>query len=270
METSQEIKEIAEAMGLAQSDISTASKDKKNPHFGQMYATLASVWDACRGPLTKNGISVIQSPTAEGAKVTLTTLMIHKSGQWFKDSITLHARDASPQAVGSAITYARRYALSAMASVAPDDDDDGNAASAPEKTKTAGQQKGPFSHGIPFDQHKAEEAAKAPQTAQEAMGPSQQDLGTFKDFIKSGKIGKKGPLNPDTGLPTWTLYVIETEGHGELSSFSHSVFEAAASAKKTGSCVIIQSEPGKKGPVITEIEIVPAGHQNPTFEEAQA
>lgn len=129
MEMSDEIKEIAEAMALAQADVESASKDRINPHFGQAYATLASVWDACRGPLTKQGISVMQDPFVEGQKVTLTTLLLHKSGQWFRSVISLNASQATPQGIGSAITYARRYALSAMVGVAPDDDDDGNASS---------------------------------------------------------------------------------------------------------------------------------------------
>lgn len=128
MEMSQEIKDMAGAMAAAQAEITTASKDRLNPHFKQSYATLASVWEACRAALTKNGIAVVQSPTANGAQVTLTTVLLHKSGQWFRDTITLTARDQTPQSVGSAVTYARRYALAAMVSVAPDDDDDGNSA----------------------------------------------------------------------------------------------------------------------------------------------
>lgn len=126
MEMSPEIKDIAEALALAQAEIVSAEKDRINPHFKSSYATLASVWDACRDPLTKNGISVVQSPKAEGGLVTLTTILLHKSGQWFRDVLTLRAVNDTPQSIGSAVTYARRYALSAMAGVAPDDDD-GNA-----------------------------------------------------------------------------------------------------------------------------------------------
>lgn len=126
MEMSTEIKDIAEALALAQAEIESASKDRINPHFKSAYATLASVWDACRAPLTKNGISVVQSPKADGAMVTLTTVLLHKSGQWFRDVLSIRAVNDTPQSIGSAVTYARRYALSAMAGVAPEDDD-GNA-----------------------------------------------------------------------------------------------------------------------------------------------
>ncbi len=127
MEMSAEIKDIAAALAAAQAEIATAAKDRVNPHFRAAYATLASVWEACRDPLTKNGLSVVQSPKSEGAIVTLTTLLLHKSGQWFKDTLTMQAANGTPQSIGSAITYARRYALAAMVGVAPDDDDDGNA-----------------------------------------------------------------------------------------------------------------------------------------------
>lgn len=129
MKMSENIGEIAAAMALAQAEIETAEKDRVNPHFKQGYATLASVWEACRVPLTKNGISIIQSPGADGATVTLTTLLLHKSGQWFQDTLIMTAQQNTPQGIGSAITYARRYALAAMVGVAPDDDD-GNEGSA--------------------------------------------------------------------------------------------------------------------------------------------
>jgi hypothetical protein len=128
MEMSQEIKDIAEALALAQAEIEGASKDRINPHFKSSYATLASVWDACRAPLTKNGLAVMQDAAADGADVRVTTMLLHKSGQWFRGALIMRARDESPQAIGSAITYGRRYALAAMVGVAPEDDD-GNAGS---------------------------------------------------------------------------------------------------------------------------------------------
>jgi hypothetical protein len=128
MEMSQEIKDIAESLALAQSEIEGASKDRINPHFKSSYATLASVWEACRAALTKNGLSVVQGAKADGNLVTVTSMLLHKSGQWFKDQISMRAMNETPQAIGSAITYGRRYALAALVGVAPEDDD-GNAGS---------------------------------------------------------------------------------------------------------------------------------------------
>jgi len=120
---------IAAALAKAQGEIVGAEKDRENPHFKSKYATLAAVWDACRLPLSKAGIAVFQPVTTEGVKVTVTTLLAHASGEWIAESLTLKALQDSPQGIGSAMTYGRRYALAAMVGVAPEDeDDDGNGA----------------------------------------------------------------------------------------------------------------------------------------------
>lgn len=130
MNHSEQMNELLAALSLAQGEIDNALKDADNPHFKSKFADLASVRDAIRGPLAKHKLCYVQTPEAEGAKVTVTTMLGHASGQWVSGSLTLTARDATPQSVGSAITYARRYGLSAIVGVAPEEDD-GNAASAP-------------------------------------------------------------------------------------------------------------------------------------------
>jgi len=120
---SETIKDLAAALAIAQGAIQNAAKDSANPFFNSSYADLASVRDAIREPFAANGLSVMQLPAAEGQKVTITTMLAHKSGEWVSSDLTMTAKDASPQAIGSAITYARRYALSAIAGVAPEDDD---------------------------------------------------------------------------------------------------------------------------------------------------
>lgn len=119
---------LGAALSKAQGEIAGAAKDKTNPHFKSAYADLASVWDACREPLSKHELAVIQAPSANGRSVTVETTLVHSSGEWISDSLTMTAQQDTPQAIGSCITYARRYALSAMVGVAPEDDD-GNAAS---------------------------------------------------------------------------------------------------------------------------------------------
>ena len=154
--TSSEIGELAKALAAAQGEMTAASKDATNPHFKSRYATLASVWDAIRGPLSRNGLSVsqvLETPDASPGLVAMRTILLHTSGQWIASRYVMPIADKlTPQAVGSAITYARRYALSAIVGIAPDDDDDGNAASVapakqtqpspapkPEPPKPAGQ-----------------------------------------------------------------------------------------------------------------------------------
>lgn len=128
METSAEVGALAEALSKAQAEIKGASKDSDNPFFKSKYADLASVWEACRTALTNHGIAVIQGPAVEGNLLSVTTLMLHASGQWARSALSTTLKDQSPQVVGSATTYLRRYGLAAMAGVAPEDDDDGNAA----------------------------------------------------------------------------------------------------------------------------------------------
>ncbi len=123
MTTSEQINELAAALAKAQGAMGGASKSSANPFFKSKYADLASVWEACRKPLADNGLSILQSPQAAGAQVTVETLLLHASGQWIRDAVTVMAKDDSPQAVGSAITYARRYSLQSFAGVAPEDDD---------------------------------------------------------------------------------------------------------------------------------------------------
>lgn len=129
MKTSENINELALALAKAQGEIKGAAKDGTNPHFKSSYTTLGAAWDVCRGPLAKNGLAVVQSPstTPEGL-VLVTTLLMHSSGQWLEDSFCLAPRDQSPQSYGSAVTYGRRYSLQGMVGIASEDDD-GNAAS---------------------------------------------------------------------------------------------------------------------------------------------
>lgn len=109
-------------LAKAQAEMEGAAKDATNPHFRSKYADLASIRDACR-PLAKFGIAFLQPTRAEGPHVTVTTLLLHSSGEWISADLTLTAGQNTPQAVGSAITYGRRYGLAAMVGIAPEDDD---------------------------------------------------------------------------------------------------------------------------------------------------
>jgi hypothetical protein len=82
--------------------------------------------------LAANGLSVVQLPEGDGSVVTMTTMLIHTSGQWVSCTGTFKPTKADPQGLGSCITYARRYQLCAIVGISPEDDD-GNAASEPVK-----------------------------------------------------------------------------------------------------------------------------------------
>lgn len=127
MTTSEQIHELAAALAKAQGAMGGAKKDSQNPHFKSKYADLASIWEACRGPLSTNGLSVVQSPRlviVEGQTwVELTTHLLHSSGQWMADTAAAPLPKPDAQGVGSVVTYLRRYALAAVAGIAPEDDD---------------------------------------------------------------------------------------------------------------------------------------------------
>ncbi len=116
------------AVSAAQSQFAGAKKDAVNPAFRSKYADLASVWDAVREHLTENKLAIIQIPTAEQNVVTVTTILTHASGEWISGELAMTSEKFTPQGIGSCITYARRYALSAFLGIAPEDDD-GNEAS---------------------------------------------------------------------------------------------------------------------------------------------
>ena len=119
---------LAPALAKAQGAIENAKKDSVNPHFKSKYADLASVWDACRKPLTDNGLSVIQSLGNDDGRVSCDTMLLHVSGQWIRSGFSMTPQQNTPQAFGSCATYLRRYSLQAVVGVAPDEDD-GNQAS---------------------------------------------------------------------------------------------------------------------------------------------
>lgn len=129
MQQSDSIAALAAALAKAQATVEGALKGKVNPAFKSNYADLASIWDACREQLTANGLSVVQFPgeVIEG-RMTLTTQLSHESGEWMRATMAIPLAKIDPQGAGSAITYARRYALMAVVGVSPEDDD-GNAAS---------------------------------------------------------------------------------------------------------------------------------------------
>lgn len=129
---SEALNEIATALAKAQGKIRAAQKDSINPHYKNKYADLASCWEACRDALAENGISVVQSPSTVGAVVSVTTMLLHSSGQWICGTVSALAKDGFAQSIGSVITYLRRYSLCSFVGIAPEDDD--GSAGTPQQT----------------------------------------------------------------------------------------------------------------------------------------
>ncbi|HXF12261.1 MAG TPA: ERF family protein [Terriglobales bacterium] len=133
MNSSENISTLAAALVNAQKAFAPAIKTAVNPHFKSKYVDLASAIEAAQPALLENGIAVIQGTAGDitSQSVTVTTRLLHSSGEWLEDSLTLPATnrgDFSAQSSGSAITYARRYSYMAILGFAPEDDD-GNGAS---------------------------------------------------------------------------------------------------------------------------------------------
>lgn len=137
MKTSEQINEIAAALSKAQGAMRPALKDAQNPHFKSKYADLAANVEAARGPLATNGLAAIQEATTVERGVSVVTMLMHSSGQWILfDPLVVPMAKVDAHGVGSATTYARRYALGAALGIVAEDDD-GNAATAREDAPRA-------------------------------------------------------------------------------------------------------------------------------------
>lgn len=127
---SESIKNIAVALAKFNGEVSKIEKDSANPHFKNKYASLDNIIDEIRPILQRNGLSIIQMPGGDGEKFTMTTMLIHESGEWIEsDPIVMRPVKNDPQGIGSCATYARRYSLAAFLSLNTGEDDDGNGAS---------------------------------------------------------------------------------------------------------------------------------------------
>jgi hypothetical protein len=136
---SESIKELANALNAAQHAMSGAKKDANNEFFNSTYADMGSVIDAIKEAFHLNHLSYSQFPVFKDGFVGVETILMHSSGEWLSGELLLPTKKQDPQAAGSAITYARRYALQAIAGI-PSEDDDGNEASkqqSPQKQQAA-------------------------------------------------------------------------------------------------------------------------------------
>lgn len=124
MRKSESIDKIAPAILKMQGALRGAIKDSANTFFKSKYADLESCWDALRAPLQDNGLAIVQTMSfVESMGPTIITILLHESGQFIEGEQPVMAKAASPQDLGSAITYARRYGLSAITGLIQVDDD---------------------------------------------------------------------------------------------------------------------------------------------------
>ena len=124
---SESVNELFGALAKAQANLKPAHFNKTNPHFKSKYADMTAVLEAVRRPLAEHGLAVTQTTEVRDGALVLVTRMGHSSGQWIAGEYPL-PNTGRPHEIGSAMTYAKRYSLSAIVGISADDDDDGNAA----------------------------------------------------------------------------------------------------------------------------------------------
>lgn len=180
-------KELFSALSIVQSKLRGALKDSKNPFYKSNYADLQSVWEACRDLLAENGFCVIQTTDTDELGDYLITTLGHTSGQWQRGRLRLTLVKQDPQAMGSALTYARRYALAAIVGL-HQTDDDGEAAMKrpdlgihPKQPENGDGNIGHNGYRIPFGKFK--------QRSLEEVGPN--DLRSYVEYLES-KAKKDG------------------------------------------------------------------------------
>jgi len=122
---SEGIKQLIKALVLVQKSSILSQKDGDNIHFKSKYSTLTKVWNCIREPLTSNGFCITQIIGHADKGMSLTTLLLHESGEWLKSVAPLRPARDGVQDFGSYITYMRRYAICSLIGVVPTDDDDG-------------------------------------------------------------------------------------------------------------------------------------------------
>lgn len=198
MNKSDSIKELATALAKAQGKIKGALKDSSNPFFKSKYADLSSVVEAIRTEFSEVGLSYVQTVhPSDKEEVSVETVLLHSSGEWLSCGVlSLPVSKADAQGYGSAITYARRYGLSAATGVAPEDDD-GNAATKAVPPKASMPDGNLFDHlaaieataTLPDLQKAYTTAYKAAQAVGDV--PAMEKLTKAKNFRKSALTEKE-------------------------------------------------------------------------------
>jgi len=216
---SENINELAGALAKAQSSINSPIKNQVNPFFKSKYADLNSIIDCSKKSLSSNGLAVTQLTLYIDNKFLLVTKLIHSSGQWMQSQYPLPA-NGKPQEIGSALTYARRYALSAILNVSADDDDDGNAASnnkpktqalppRPKQVSKPAPIKPPTRPPANLNNQKAKTYAPGPEMAPPPdMPPHKLDLGQYV-MTKGANAGKTLNSIDKLKLDEWLKYMTE-------------------------------------------------------------
>ena len=183
MNRSDSIAALAAALAAAQAELRNPVFDSQNPHFKSRFASLATVRDAITPTLSRHGLSVMQLATNDAdGRPCVETILAHASGEWVSSTLTVPAGKNDAHGAGSAITYARRYALMAIVNVVGDEDDDGNGAvQQPEKSVV---------------RHRKSPPAPQPGLVAQATQAANGGIDAFRRFWKGLEADQRGTLEP--------------------------------------------------------------------------
>jgi len=232
MTRSESINELASALAKAQAVMTGAKKDSDNPFFKSHYADLASVRDACMPALNAHGLSVLQFPRLVSAGdhewlIEVETVLAHASGQFIADTLAVPVTKADAQGVGSAITYARRYALGAVAGVAAEDDDGESAVG--RTVHKAAKPVGKF----PADNNQYHAGEPEP-----AKGAGLSVVAKVEDVRQKAGTSKAGK--------PFTKYTVKADGH-DFNTFDRELAEWAKMSKARGVYAELTYKEGQYG-----------------------
>ena len=217
---------INKAMLEAQRRIKNAGKDRENTHFGNVYATLESVLDAVKDIANECGILIIQSPEEdEKGSFALVTKLVHDSGEVIQTRMTLLMDKRSMQALGSAITYARRYTLAALFCIGQEDDD-ANGTNGPKPgpaPRAPNQGNQPKPRPTPTPNPTAGQNVPAPRTQAQTIQPKQSAPPPYMYW--KGAVGDfLVPVGQNKGTPIKALPI---EYHTNVVDFIRSEYKKA-------------------------------------------
>jgi len=233
--------QYAAALVAAIGELSNVAKTASNPYFKSKYAPLDAIVDATRPVLAKHGLAIQQTPVYRDGLAGVVTIITHKAGHLEDSELLLPLKDQSPQGVGSAITYARRYALAAVLGLATEDDDDGNAGSGLGKQEA---KRITIQNNIQSSEPDRPAIAKVMDKKQEAPRPAQAASSTWRNVeITDVRVAAK---SKDGAAKKWVLYSVQFDGKAEALTFDEKLFTLAQelSLGKVDAGVA----PGKKDP----------------------
>jgi hypothetical protein len=254
MNQSETIGKLAEALCKAQAVIEGAKKDSSNPFFRSKYADLASVWDACRKPLTDNGLSIVQSPVfvpEHPDMIGLDTRLCHSSGEWLEGRIVMKPVKSDPQSYGSCLTYLRRYSLQSLVSVCPEDDD-GNLASGmkPEKAEKPMVKKAVVADVPDFaDEPPMPEPMYEVESSVMPPPPNEPEENIHVIKVADVQVVKTGTKNNKA----WSKFQVTSATGTRYSTFSQTIAHRMEAAKASGDMIPIRVKETKFG---NEIEAI--------------